>query len=149
MKAARYFEKGTKQADIARKLKVTRAAVSQWHSVWEEQGREGLKSKGCPGMESRLTEQDVQKVKKALIKGPLVFGYETDLWTLTRIGALITKVAKIQYHPAHVWKILRAMNFTSQKPERRARERDEENIRDWKEHVFPEIQKRGPKLMPA
>jgi transposase len=149
MKAAQYFEEGLPQADIARKLKVTPAAVCQWHTVWEEEGKEGLKSKGCPGMKSWLTASDIQKVKKALVKGPQSFGYETDLWTLERIEALIEKLTKVSYHPSHVWKILRAMNFTAQKPERRVRERNEEKIHDWKEHLFPRIQKRGQELMPV
>ena len=149
MKAAQYFEKGLEQADIARKLKVTPAAVSQWHTAWEKEGKEGLKSKGCPGRKSLLTEQDIKKVERILIKGPLALGYETDLWTCPRIGDVIKKETTVSYHPGHVWKVLRAMNFTAQKPETRARERDEEKIRDWKKRVFPAIQKRGPKLMPA
>jgi hypothetical protein len=75
---------GLKQADIARKLKVTPAAVCQWHAAWEEEGKEGLKSKGCPGRNPWLTDKDIHKIEKALIKGPLAFGYETDLWTCTK-----------------------------------------------------------------
>ena len=86
-KAAKLFKKGIHQAEAARRMGVTPAAVHGWYHIWEKQGTKGLRSKGRPGFPSRLTEQDRKKCKAAILKGARKFGYDTDIWTLERIGA--------------------------------------------------------------
>jgi transposase len=51
----------------------------------------------------------------------------------------------ISYHPAHVWKILRACGWSAQKPERLARERDDEQIQRWRRRRWPDIKKGAPR----
>jgi putative transposase len=53
----------------------------------------------------------------------------------------------VQYHPGHIWHLLRSMGWSCQKPERRARERDEEAIATWRREDWPRIKKR-PKKRP-
>ena len=62
---------------------------------------------------------------RTLLEGAHIFGYGTDLWTLERVAAVIKKVAGRKYHPGHVWRILGSMGWSSQKPVKRARERNE------------------------
>jgi transposase len=143
LRAAAMFRKGTRQADIARKLGVTRAAVCIWHRTWEQEREEGLKSKGPPGTESRLTAQDRTQIKQVIRKGPRSVGYGTDYWTLARIADVIRKQTGVRYAANYVWFILRDLNISCQKPETYARERDEAAIRRWKEVTFPAIQKKG------
>jgi hypothetical protein len=47
----------------------------------------------------------------------------------------------VSYHPSQVWRILRASDWTCQKPERRARERDEAAIARWRRVDWPRIKK--------
>lgn len=87
-----------------------------------------------------------------LLKGPQQAGYQTDLWTLQRVAALIDRHFGIQYHAGHVWKLLTALGWSCQKPERRAVERDEEAIARWTREEWPRIKKRrspgGPSRVP-
>jgi hypothetical protein len=73
-------------------------------------------------------------------------GYKTDLWTLDRIARVIKQRFYIAYHPGHVWKILRALGWSCQKPERRAMQRDEAAIVHWKRYVWPQIRRRAEQL---
>ena len=91
-KAGKLFKRGLNQAEVARKLKVTPAAVNYWHKDWEKHGLNGLKSKGHPGFESGLGDVKRLLFKKAVIKGPQRFGFESDLWTLPRLTAVLKKV---------------------------------------------------------
>lgn len=143
LRAAEFFRQAVQQVEVGRRLKVTRSAVCQWYAIWQKQGKKGLISKGNPGPKPRLTEVKKKKIERALLKGPKAFGYATNIWTLKRIAKLIRKVSKVSYHPGHVWKILIAMGWSSQKPETRAKQRDEKAIRYWKEVVWPSIKKRG------
>ncbi len=145
-KAAKLFNKNLPQAEIARKLKVSREAVSQWHEIWKKKGLNGLKSAGKPGPKPRLTFEKLKKIEKALIKGPSAFGFATQIWTLARISAMIKKTFKVQYGATRVWQILRLMNWTCQKPETRASERNEKAIQHWIKNIWPRIKKKREKL---
>ncbi len=141
--AARLFKKRVKHAEIARRLKVSRAAVRQWYVAWKRKGREGLEAAGRLGRKPRLTKAGIARVRNALLRGPTACGYHTDVWTLERIARLIRQTVRVSYHPSHVWKVLAAMGWSCQKPETRARERDERAIQRWREVTWPRIQKRG------
>lgn len=145
LKAAKMFEKGLVQTKIARKLKVTPAAVNQWHKAWKKKGEEALRSKGHPGFSSELTEDNRKKLKKILLRGPVRYGYPTELWTLSRIAEVIRKEFKITFTEAWVWHILHDLGFTVQKPQVKAKERNEKAISAWKETELPRLKKMGPK----
>ncbi len=98
----------------------------------EEKGREGLKPKPPKPQKKRLVEEQIEKLKEVLLKGARAAGHETELWTLKRISEVIEKEFQVKYHPGHVWKVMKAMGWTAQKPERRARERDEVAIQSWR-----------------
>ena len=53
-------------------------------------------------------------------------GWRTQLWTAARAAELIERHFGIRFHPEHARKILkRRLRWTSQKPQKRAKERDE------------------------
>ncbi|MDZ4299509.1 MAG: winged helix-turn-helix domain-containing protein, partial [Candidatus Sungbacteria bacterium] len=142
-KAAELFKKGIHQAEVARRLGVTPVAVHQWYHTWKKRGRNGLRSKGHPGFSSQLTDADRKKVKRAILHGAKKFGYETDLWTLERVGLVMKRVTGKSFGHSWIWQIVLSLGFTNQKPERRSRERDEGAIRAWKERTFPRLKKMG------
>lgn len=142
-RAATLFQKGVHQAEVARQLGVTPAAVHGWYHTWKKQGKSGLRSKGHPGFSSQLTDADRKKMKRAILQGARKFGYDTDLWTLERIGTVMKQVTGKSFGHTWIWRIILSLGFTSQKPERRSRERDEQAIREWKERTFPRLKKMG------
>jgi len=109
--------------------------------MFEAGGAEGLKAKRHPGGKPRLSDAQRQRLPTLLSKGPRAWGYKTDLWTLQRVAEVIEKTFAVSYHPSQVWRILRAMRWSCQKPERRARERDEQAIRRWRPVEWPRIKK--------
>ena len=136
-KAMRWYDKGWTQYHIAKTLKVSFEAVSNWVEAYEKRGNAGLKTLGKPGPKSRLTEKNKQKIKAAILKGPEAYGYDTGLWTLERLATVIRRIAKLSFKTTHTWRIVVSLGFSCQKPERRARERDEEKIKRWRLKIFP------------
>jgi transposase len=130
--------------EIARSVGVTPGAVSQWKKRYERAGKEGLKSKAHPGAKPRLSAEDKQALEELLLKGARVQGFSTELWTLKRVTKLIEEHFGVKYDPSQVWRILRSMKWSCQKPERKGRERDEEAIEGWKKEEWPRI-KKSPK----
>lgn len=141
MKAARLFGEGRSQAEVVRALGVSRQSVSRWYRAWQREGKPALKGAGRAGRKPKLTPAQLGQVEQALLRGPLAHGYATLLWTLPRIAALIARLTGVQYHPGHVWRILRAMGWSLQRPEHRAKERDEEAIMRWQKRRWPQRKK--------
>ena len=100
-----------------------------------------LKRTGQPGRPRKVTDADLAKVERALQRGPKASGYPTDLWTLVRVAEVIEKTTGVKYHPGHVWKVLRRMGWSRQRPARKAMERDDEAIEQWVNDCWPKVKK--------
>jgi transposase len=138
------FERNVPVSEVVRRLGVAQQVIYRWREAWERGGEQALASKGPAGPKSRLTEAQINEIVAALLKGPVEQGYRTQLWTLPRVACLIKDLTGVQYHPGHVWRILGSLGFSCQRPERRAIERDEEAIRQWKRVHWPAIKKKRP-----
>ncbi|MGD0112143.1 MAG: IS630 family transposase [Armatimonadota bacterium] len=147
LKAARLFGKGKSQAEVVRTLGVSRQSVSRWHRAWQREGEAGLEAAGRAGRKPKLTATQIGQVKQELLRGPLAHGYATILWTLPRVARLIATLTGVKYHPGHVWRILRAMDWSLQRPEHRAKERDDEAITRWQKRRWP--QRKGGRSVEA
>jgi len=142
-RAVALLEQGLGVREVARRVGASSSSVVRWKEVVEEGGLEALAPKPVPGRPPRLSGSQKEKILKLLLKGARAHGYGSDLWTLPRVAHVIEKHFGGSYHPAHVWKILRALGWSAQKPERRARERDEGAIEHWRRRRWPHIKKRS------
>ena len=127
---------------VARQIGCSPASVSRWQADVAGGGPDALRAKPPPGRPARLNARQRARLLKLLLKGATAHGYATDLWTLPRVAVVIVRTFGVTYHPAHVWKILRGEGWSCQKPERRARERDEAAIQRWRAERWPHIKKR-------
>jgi transposase len=82
-----------------------------------------------------------RRLVNLLLQGPMMHGYRTNLWTTARIAELIRSQFEIQYHRDHVGRLMHSLNWSPQKPERRALERNEQAIVRWQQKDWPRIKK--------
>ena len=143
-RAAALLRKGLGVREVARKVDASPSSVSRWKEAVEGGGSQALAAKAQPGRPARLSAQQKEHLLELLLQGPQAHGHANQLWTLARVAQLIETNFDISYHPAHVWKILRACGWSAQKPERLARERDEEQIQRWRRRRWPHIKKGAP-----
>jgi transposase len=136
---------GRRQCEVADMLGVSRTSVSAWKQTYDRDGPEGLKAKPHPGAVPKLNAKQRDKLATLLRKGPKAHGYRTELWTLARVAEVIRKHFRVCYDPSGVWHLLHRMGWSCQKPERRARERDEKAIVQWQQKDWPRIKKRRTK----
>jgi transposase len=139
--AAKLLQEGRGVREVGRLVGAAPSSVSRWKQKLDARGLDALKAKPHPGRPARLSTEQKKQLEQVLLKGPLAAGFATDLWTLARVAKLIEREFEVRYHPGHVWYILRDMGWSAQKPERRARERDEEAIRQWREEEWPRTKK--------
>jgi len=141
LKAARLLEQGVHQSEVARRVGVHRQSVSRWARQLEEVGHAGLKRAGRAGRKPKLSVVELKRVEQGLKRGPEALGYSTSLWTSQRVAHLIEQECGVRYTTTHVWRLLKQLGWSCQRPVGRALERDEETIRRWKKRRWPVLKK--------
>ena len=142
--AIKLFASGLNNSEIGRQLKVSNQTVSRWRAQHQQGGEMALRKAGRAGRKPLLKQQQRLELVQRLLKGPEQLGYETPLWTCARVSHLIEEAFGIRYHAGHVWRILRELNWSPQRPVGKALERDEIAIEDWKNKTWPAL-KKSPK----
>jgi transposase len=101
------YQHGCKQPQFAKKLGVSRGAVSQWLKRARDNGNvEVLRRRPAPGQRARLTDEQFAQLPILLGRGAAAFGFEGDKWTTRRVANVINRMFGISYHPGHVSRIL-------------------------------------------
>jgi len=143
LRAARMFQQGESQAEIARVLGVHRQTVHRWSKQVEQEGPAALKKAGRAGRKPRLSTADLQRIAQELRRGPEVLGYETSLWTAPRVADLIERECGIRIILACL-EDPASDGLELQRPAGRALERNEPAIRRWKKQRWRSL-KKSPK----
>lgn len=129
---------GEARATVATVLGVHPKTVARWVRAARRPG--GLDARPQPGPTPGLTDADLRTLEGLLAKGAKAHGWHNELWTAARVARLIEQEFGLAYHPEHVREILkRRLGWTSQKPRRRARERDDKEVARWADDDFRRI----------
>ena len=137
--AIKLFGEGLNNSEIGRELKVANQTVSRWRGQHRAGGTAALAKAGRAGRKALLTGEQLSQLVESLKRG---HGYDAPLWTCDRVGRVIEEQFGVDYHPGHVWKILRQLNWSPQLPVGRAIERKEAAIGDGQKNRWPAIKKK-------
>ena len=140
-RGARLLEAGVAQAEVARRVGVTRTSVSRWERLRQDGGTDALKRPKRFGRPRRLTDAQCEELIEQLKVGALAAGFATELWTLPRIRTLIEQRFAVKLTEPSVWRLLRSLGWSVQRPTGQARQRNENAIRTWKARRWPELKK--------
>jgi len=133
------LDHGERAAVIARCLGVDRSSVYRWRDR-AEHTLAGLAAQPHPHRPRQLADGQLRELETLLQQGAVAHGWVNSLWTTARVAQLIHRHFGISFHHDHVGRFLRQrLGWTPQKPQRRARERNEEAITRWKQDEFPRI----------
>src|SRR4029453_4830109 len=103
---------------VAERLGVDRRSVRRWKRAHRGAGRTRAPPPKRPTPKRG-------KLAPLVVGGPEGAGSRTSLWTCRRIVDLIRHHFDVVYHPDHVGRLLRACGFSPQRPQPRAKERDD------------------------
>lgn len=142
VRAGRMLLAGQTPAQVAHAVGVARQTVYTWKAVLEEGGIDALRAMPGRGRPARLDDEQLQALGRVLLQSPTEHGFATELWTLKRVGALIERLYGVKFGQTQIWRILGALGFSVQKPERRAIERDEDAVQTWKRKTWPGLKKK-------
>lgn len=124
---------------MARACAVSRQTASSWARLLAQDPHAWRRRPlGRPGA---MSAAERARLTKMLIAGAVANGFATELWTLARIAKLIKREFGHAFSTVHVWRVIRELGFSSQRPTGRALQRDEAAIGSWKTKRWPALKK--------
>lgn len=138
LQAADLFAQGKTKAEVAHQLGVSAQTGSRWYARWRDGGNAGMRT-ARQGKPAQLGPTELARIRRVLDRGAVAAGFDNDLWTLGRVAEVIEQVTGMTHHPGHVWRILKQMGWSLQRPARKAVERDEAAIARWVAKDWPQL----------
>jgi len=134
------------KSEAARVFGVSRTSVHKWVDLYETHGESGLtpkrpgRRKGGGYLKGWQAGVIVNMIKE---RTPDQLKLPFALWTREAVRDLIHEKFGIWYALRSVGDLLARWGFTAQRPQRRAYERDDEQIRRWRAVEYPKLRKRA------
>jgi len=127
--------------EVGRRIGCAASSVMRWRNAWRRRGADALKVRCSPGRPRKLTPRQQQQLVRLLLRGALAYGYRTELWTTKRVAEVIQRTFHVPCHYNTAGNLLHRINWSPQRPEGRALERDEQAIELWKRQDWPRVKK--------
>jgi len=140
-RALALLDAGNSLHEVGRRIGCNPSSVMRWRDARRWGGAGALHVRFSPGRPAKLSASERKRLIRLLLKGPAAQGCRTHLWSTARIAEMVEREFGVRYHPDHIGRLMHGMGWTPQKPERRALERDEDEIERWKRADWPRIKK--------
>ena len=147
MRALNACEMGFSESDVAAMLGVARETVSRWWSAYQAKGLAGLPGErtGRPvGSGRTLTDEQAAHIQHLIDqKSPADLAIAAPLWSRAAVRDLILKEYGIDMPVRTVGEYLKRWGYTAKKPSRHSKDQDPEEVREWLEETYPDIERQA------
>ena len=133
---------GKPAPEIASILKIHRSNVSIWLQNYQQEGMDALLEGHRPGRPQELSEKQYQILSDILDSGPIAYGFNSGVWTCPMVARVIEEEFSVSYHPAHISKILHALKFSVQRPQKTLAKADPTLQSRWVRYRYPNLKKK-------
>ena len=146
LRAVQRVQAGESPEKVIEALGFARACIYNWLARYRAGGWHALRTGDRSGRPKKLSGSQIQWIYKTVRdKDPRQLKFAFALWTRAMISEAIRHKFGVKLSKTSVGRLLHQLGFSCQKPLYRAYQRDPELIEQWKEQVFPKIQKRAKK----
>ena len=127
-RAVELVKQGESPAKVAYFLGCGRSSVYTWVKL-DRDAAEELAAKPHAGPKPRLSDEQVKELEGLLLEGAKAHGWHNDLWSAHRVAEVIHRRFGVEYHVEHARKVIRRrLNWSSQKPQKKAKQHNAEKI---------------------
>ncbi len=139
VRAVRACLGGMKIENVTKAFQANRATIYRWVKRYKEEKDKGLQRRKVSGRPKVLDKVKNEEFLSVVFKSAMEFGYETDFWTSDRIRHVLKKDYDLEVSRWTVWRKLRDLGLTYQKPERQYFEASKELREQWKRKELPKV----------
>jgi len=131
---------GTPIVQVAQALGVDRTTIHRWLDRYQQAGGDrGLQRRPVSGRPRKLQCISEYNLKRIVLAPASRFGFETDLWTVSRLHAVLVDRFNENVSEDTVWRRLRDAGLTWQTPEREYFQADPVKRERWQRETLPKI----------
>ena len=142
--AVQRVEDGERPSDVMQSLGFCRTSIYRWLRAYRKRGGAALASRKAKGPKPKLTPKQKLQVRRWIVgKDPRQYGFDFGLWTRRIVAEMIHERFAVILTLPSVGHLLTSLQITPQKPLRRAYERDEKAVEQWKCQTYPKLRKRA------
>lgn len=132
---------------VSKILNISLSSVYDWVRRYRRDGAAALETAQAPGALPTITARMDRWLKKTILSSlPTDYGYDTQLWTLKILAALLEQEFGVRATQSTVANHLHRMRLSCQVPQYRARDRDPHEIAHYLEKKWVSIQKLARKM---
>ena len=117
---------GMTSPQVAELLGDSPRTVVNWVQRFEAQGLAGLSESERPGRPSRLNEEQLTKVEKALRGSPVKFGLPTQMWDGPTLSEFLRRELGVKLKVRQCQRLFRQLGFRLRKPRPQVAQADPE-----------------------
>ncbi|MCX6720125.1 MAG: IS630 family transposase [Candidatus Staskawiczbacteria bacterium] len=140
IRAVTQVQRGKNPEEVIAALGMTRYCIYNWLAAYRSGGWHALKSKKLNGRPKKLTGKQMQWIYKAIIqKNPQQYRFEFALWTLKLVKEMIHLKLGVKLSIASVWRLLKQLGLTCQRPLFKAYQQDVKAVKNWLRTTYPKI----------
>jgi transposase len=132
---------GQTSGQIAQGLPLDRTRVHAWIGAWNEDGDEGLLEGQRSGRPAAWNDTQQERLGDILDSGPVAHGLNTGVWTSPLIAQILEEECDVRYHPGHVRRLLKQLDFSVQRPKTRLVQADPKKQNRWIRYTHPNLKK--------
>jgi transposase len=140
-RALALVDEGLSLNEVGRRIGCSASSVKRWRDTRQRGGQKALKVRFSPGRPPKLSRAQGRQLVSVLLKGAMASGYSTQLWTTARVAEVIWKTFRVRYHRDHVGRLLHSLGWSHQKPQKKAIERNQAEIRRFLRQDWPAVKK--------
>lgn len=146
VRAVQRVQAGESPEVVIKTLGFSRACIYNWLARYRAGGWHGLRTGQRSGRPKKLIGSQIKWVYKTVRdKDPRQLKFTFALWTRAMVADVIKRQFGLKLSLTSVGRLLNQLGFSVQKPLYRAYQRNPELVTQWKQQVFPQIQKRAKK----
>jgi transposase len=140
IRAVMQVQKGQNPEEIILALGMSRSRIYNWLAAYRSGGWDALKSKKLNGRPKKLTGKQMELIYKIIVqKNPQQYRLEFALWTLKLVKEMIYLKLGIKLGIASVWRLLKQLGLTCQRPLFKAYQQDAKAVKSWLKTTYPKI----------
>ncbi len=144
IRAVLQVEAGESPEVVIKVLGFDRTCIYRWIAAYREGGIEALKAKKLEGRPRKLSGKQLQQLYSLIVKNtPVQFHFAFALWTSGLIRELIRKKFGVSLSEVSVWRLLKKLGLSPQKPLFRAYQQDPSKVDAYLKEEYPKIKRRA------
>ena len=133
---------GQRKTDVARAYQVDYTTLYRWCKRYNHhENLSDLRRQSGSGRPNILDIKNRKRLMDIVMKPASRFGYETDFWTCRRLIQVTEQELKVNISQPTMWRTLRNIGLTYQKPQRQYFEVDDQERNKWIRYEVPKIKR--------